>query len=470
MDFQIDDERFKVNGNFLLSYLVQRNGKVPKFYRVTHYANTKAHFVRRTDVENCFFELDNAEEFFVNWKKQNPNGVPYTLVQVFPRGSTEVHCHGKLSGDTKLSTYNIVNCKTTEGRFVDNATFYTCDNLESYGRLINLWKVPEMEKSYLFVFPDIIHVKEYSDIGTFGELTDTAQLTTSNINHVLKNDSHLIRHFPEQTEQWQLTALQDDPSSFQWFVNPTDKVISIALRELPRMIEFVPHNRQTQSMNREVVRRQGTLIEFCACIEFNDVQLTAVKQTGYALGPIMDYYSKVGGEPSRNVYMTALSQNGLALQFAPDAIRKDIEFIEVAVEQNSFAFKYSLIQPPALVEIALQGNPYLAPYVHNPENIKSILWRYHADFMLKNTHIEKVSSTVGNIIHALFYDSSWVAFILYLLVALFAAFGTAGYVFFLVGIGSLFTAINFCDQYVQKLVKVIKNYNNPSNTKNKENK
>jgi hypothetical protein len=61
--------------------------------------------------------------------------------------------------------------------------------------------------------------------------------------------------------------------------------------------------------------------------------------------------------------LLAVQQNGLALRFAPEALRGDIEIARIAVQENKHAFQYVL--GGASYDIAVHFNRWIRPNMNN---------------------------------------------------------------------------------------------------------
>lgn len=147
-------------------------------------------------------------------------------------------------------------------------------------------------------------------------------------------DGESIQFIKDPTEKVEFAAVKTSPSSIAYIPNPSEELQLFLLQRNYRSIAYVAN--PTEKVQLLAVQQDGALIRYFVknSTPSEAVQLAAVTNTGFALQYLVSLGIK---PPSDKVIMTAVKQNGMAIQYIPDP-SEELQFI--AVEQKPENVRY----------------------------------------------------------------------------------------------------------------------------------
>jgi hypothetical protein len=147
-------------------------------------------------------------------------------------------------------------------------------------------------------------------------------------------DGESIQFIKDPTEKVEFAAVKTSPSSIAYIPNPSEELQLYVLERNYRSIAYVAN--PTEKVQLLAVQQDGALIRYFVknSTPSEAVQLAAVTNTGFALQYLVSLGIK---PPSDKVIMTAVKQNGMAIQYIPDP-SEELQFI--AVEQKPENVRY----------------------------------------------------------------------------------------------------------------------------------
>jgi Domain of unknown function (DUF4116) len=207
---------------------------------------------------------------------------------------------------------------------------------------------------------NIIWQKHFVDL--FGEVqtTDVKHKFLTRLNKIL-NDYIVDVEYNESDaeygiyEEYELNKLFDN----YWFSLICVGIDGFLLESLNDQY------RQDQNIVMTAVNQNGNALQYASNDLKNDkeIVMTAVQQDGYALR-----YASNDLKNDKEIVMTAVQQDGYALQYVGNELRNDREIVLIAVEQNGECLGYvsdKLRSDKEIILMALRQNKYAVRHIAN---------------------------------------------------------------------------------------------------------